>query len=91
MRIINFKKFLIIDCLFMIVLAALWLFQTNLLAQETEKLSLAQERLAKLQDLATNRFSDVDLEIERLAQNYSFEKIDQIHYIKANINTALAK
>lgn len=91
LKIFTFKRLLIFNFVFMFLLAGLWLLQTSLLARETERLSQAQFRLAELENLRVAGFSDLNLEVEKLAQNYNFEKIDDVYYIKANANTALAK
>ncbi len=90
-KIFTFKRLLIFNFVFMFLLVGLWLLQTNILARETQKLSQAQLRLAELEDWRVASFSDSNVEVEKLAQSYNFEKIDDVYYIKANANTALAK
>jgi len=90
-KIITLKRFLIINFFFMFLLATLWFFQIDTLTKDAEHLSSNQKRLTELQNLKAVGFSNINLEIERLAQNYNFEKIGQIYYIKANKTTALAK
>lgn len=92
---ITLRYFWISSIFLIICLIALWVFQVQLLARNSELLSSSQIRLAELskenKEPAAVSLSNEVAELDKLAHNLGFEKIDKVHYIRALEITVLAK
>ncbi len=81
-----FLMFALVGCL---------ILQTGALAQQSASLYSVQQKIVNLtssQDLQnTEAVVENSKDIEELAQNLNFEKIQQVRYIRTAENTALAK
>jgi len=89
---ITFKNFFCISFLLMFILAGLWIFQASNFSTSSDKVIEAQETLSHLKQVKLAQFDySTDYDIEQLAQNLAFEKIESVHYITVDNSTALAK
>jgi len=78
----------------MFILSGSLILQTGALAKQSARLSSAQQKAISLSDDYSPRhmvLADNFTNIEELAQSLNFEKINQVYYVRATQNTALAK
>ena len=91
----NLRVFWALSIFLMIGLIGLLILQTQLLAQKSEFISSSQRELVELSkensEHAPLSFSTGMTELDKLAQNLNFEKIDKLHYIRSIESTVLAR
>ena len=78
----------------MFILAGSLILQTGALAKQSARFSSVQQEVISLSDNYGPQhlvLADNFTNIEELAQSLNFEKINQVYYIRATENTALAK
>jgi len=91
----NLRIFWALSIFLTIGLIGLMIFQVQALAQSSEFVFQAQSELA---ELSMNNGEEGDSsslramsELDELAQQWDFEKIDKVHYIRTIESTVLAK
>jgi len=90
------RLFLLFSLISIISLLIFYIIQVNKITKESNLILTSQENIKELsqrnQDLEVGLFQNNSLEnIELLAQDWNYEKIGKIHYIKILESTAIAK
>jgi len=67
----------------------MWMSQIQFLANTSSDFTKAQAELSNLR--SDTHVEAQGIEVDLLAQNLKFERIDKIHYIDSSLSTALAK